>query len=148
MIEVRGGQHDARRPQPHQVFQIGPAGDAAAAVAPGVLRRIEPPPVRQAAHGGPMRPAATLTYAAGALSKRTRRLSALHCAGYRSRNSRRIGMASPLRNRHPRVVRMAPPLPAVERPADRVLHPDAAADAAPFGAKVDAAARLSRRSTH
>ena len=67
MIQVRGGEHDARRPQPHDLFQVGPAGDTAAPVAPRLSCRIVSPPVRQAAHGGTMRTAAALANAAGAL---------------------------------------------------------------------------------
>ena len=39
MIQVRGGEHDARRPQPHDLFQVGPAGDTAAPVAPRLSYR-------------------------------------------------------------------------------------------------------------
>ena len=67
MIEVGGGEHDAGRPQPRYVFQVGPSGDATAPVPPGGLCRIEPPSVRQAAHDGTMWPAAALAPAAGTL---------------------------------------------------------------------------------
>src|SRR5512144_2301561 len=71
MIEVRRGQHHMRCPHLRDLFQVRPAGDAAAAVAPGVLRRIEPPPIRQAAYGGSMRPAAALAHAARPLEANT-----------------------------------------------------------------------------
>lgn len=71
VIEVRGGEHDARRPHPHHLFQVGPAGDAATAIAPRLACWIEPPSVRQAAHRAAMRPAACLAYAAGALKADT-----------------------------------------------------------------------------
>jgi hypothetical protein len=67
VIEVRGGEHDARRPQPHHLLEVGPAGEAAALVAPGGSLGIEPSPVRQAPHGGAVRPAAALAHAMGAL---------------------------------------------------------------------------------
>ena len=67
VIEMRSGEHDARRPQPRYVFEVGPTGDAAAPVTPGGLCRIEPPSVRQAAPSRTMWPAAALAHAAGAL---------------------------------------------------------------------------------
>jgi hypothetical protein len=91
MIQVRGGKHDARRPHPHHLLEVGPAIDTAASVAPCLPCRIEPSPVRQAAHGGAMgRPQPWQTPAAR--SKRTRRLSSRQWAGYRFRSSRLIGM--------------------------------------------------------
>jgi hypothetical protein len=91
MIQVRSGEHDARRPQPHHLLQVGPAGGAAAPVAPrgraesyhrpsGKQRTVDPWGRPQPWHTPPAR------------SKRTCRLSSRQCAGYRSRSSRRIGM--------------------------------------------------------
>jgi hypothetical protein len=42
MIEVRGGEHDMRRPHPHHLLQVRPSSDAAASVAPRLPCRIEP----------------------------------------------------------------------------------------------------------
>ena len=67
VIQMRGGEHDARRPQPRHLLQVGPAGNTATSVAPRLPVRIVPPPVSQAAHGGAVRPAAALADAAGAL---------------------------------------------------------------------------------
>jgi len=71
VIQVRGGEHDARRPHPPRLFEVGPSGDAATAIAPRLACWIEPPSVRQAAHRAAMRPAACLAYAAGALKADT-----------------------------------------------------------------------------
>jgi hypothetical protein len=101
VVQVCGGEHHARRTQPRHLLEVGPAGGAAAPVAPCLPRRIKPPPVRQAAHGGPVRSAAALAYAPAARSKRMRRLSSCQWAGYRPRRSRRIGIASPPSPRPP-----------------------------------------------
>jgi hypothetical protein len=81
VIQVRGGQHDARRPHHRHLFEVGPAGGPAAPISPRVLRRIVPSPVRQAAHGSTMRPAATLAYAVGALEADAPTELARQCAG-------------------------------------------------------------------
>jgi hypothetical protein len=67
VIEMRGGQHDARCPLPHHLLQVGPAGGATTPVAPRLPRRIVPSPIRQAAHSGAVRPAAALAHAVGTL---------------------------------------------------------------------------------
>ena len=67
VIQVRGSEHDARCPHPHDLFKVGPMGDAAMSVTPCSPCRIEPPSVRQAAQCGAVRPAASLAQAAGPL---------------------------------------------------------------------------------
>jgi hypothetical protein len=67
MIKVRGGKHDMRCPHLSDLFQIRPASDAPASVAPRLPCLIVPSPVRNAAHSGAMRPAAALAYAASPL---------------------------------------------------------------------------------
>jgi hypothetical protein len=67
VIEVGGGEHDARRPQPRHLLEVGPAGGAAASVAPRLLSWIVPSAVRQAPYGGAVRPPAALAHAPGAI---------------------------------------------------------------------------------
>jgi hypothetical protein len=67
MIKMRGGKHDMRCPHLGYLLQVGPTSNAPAAVAPRLPYLIVPPPIRQAAHSGTMRPAAALAQATGAL---------------------------------------------------------------------------------
>src|SRR5512132_780897 len=67
MSQVRSGQYDVHRQYLHHLLEVGPAGGATAAVAPCLLCRIEPPPVRQAAYGRAVRTAAVLAPAVSAL---------------------------------------------------------------------------------
>jgi hypothetical protein len=66
-----GHDRDGRRhpdlPLLHSLHQVGPTSDAAAAGAPDMLRRIEPPPVGQAADFDTVRSTAGLANAGGAL---------------------------------------------------------------------------------
>jgi hypothetical protein len=71
MIEVRGGKHDMRCPDPSDLLQIRPTSGAPPSVAPRISCLIVPSPVRNAAHGGAMRPAATLAYASGPFEAHT-----------------------------------------------------------------------------
>ena len=61
------GQNDAGLPYPGCFLDIGPAGGATAAIAPGLTSGIEPAPVRQNADDLAMRPTASLANAAGTL---------------------------------------------------------------------------------
>jgi hypothetical protein len=60
MIKVCSGKHDMRRPHANDLLQVGPTSAASASVTPRLLCLIVPSPVRQAAHSGAVRSAATL----------------------------------------------------------------------------------------
>ena len=59
-IEVCRCEHDARRPEPCCLHEIGPSGDPSAAVSPRRRLLIEPASVWQTANKGQMSPTATL----------------------------------------------------------------------------------------
>ena len=67
VIEMRRGQDHPGVPDLHGFHEIGPSGGPAAAIAPGVLSGVEPPPVGQATDGDTMGPAASLAHAGSAL---------------------------------------------------------------------------------
>jgi hypothetical protein len=60
MVKMRGGEHNARGAFGNHRQQIWPSRRPAAAIAPGPLRGIEPPPVGQAADQLRVRPATGL----------------------------------------------------------------------------------------
>jgi hypothetical protein len=59
-IEVCRCEHDARRPEPCCLHEIGPSGDPSAAVSPRRRLLIEPASIWQTANKGQMSPTATL----------------------------------------------------------------------------------------
>jgi hypothetical protein len=67
MIEVGSGQDYTGLPLLHSLHEIGPTSSAAAAGAPDMRRRVEPPPVGQAANFDTVRSTAGLANAGGAL---------------------------------------------------------------------------------
>jgi hypothetical protein len=62
-VQVRRGEHDARRPKPGCLHEIGPAGGPSSAISPCRRLIVEPSPVWQAAEANEVRPAATLASA-------------------------------------------------------------------------------------
>ena len=67
IIEVRGSQNDAGLAHASHFFDIGPAGRAAAMIAPSLTGRVVPPPVRQNADDFAIWVPTALTGATGAL---------------------------------------------------------------------------------
>src|SRR6516162_4675441 len=67
MIEMGCGQDDAGWPHLRRLLEVGPPRSAAASVAPGAARRIEPAAVRQTANRHTMGPPTSLADAVGAL---------------------------------------------------------------------------------
>ena len=67
MIKVCGRKDDTRCPYSNDLFQVRPASTAPPPVTPGLPFWIVPASIRKGAHSDPMRPAAVLTYPAGAL---------------------------------------------------------------------------------
>src|SRR5689334_21568514 len=67
VVEMRGSEHNAGGILARHLLEVGPARRPATTVAPSATPRVEPAPVRKATNGEPMRPAAALTGARGAL---------------------------------------------------------------------------------
>jgi hypothetical protein len=70
-VEVGCGEHDARRPKPSYLYEMGPAGRPSSAISPCRRLLVEPSPVWQAAEASEMGPAATLASALRALEADT-----------------------------------------------------------------------------
>src|SRR4051812_25777500 len=70
VVEMCGGQVDRRGPDPAVVHDIRPRRRLTAAIAPRVVRRVEPAAVRQAAHGPPPMRSGTVSAAADTVRPR------------------------------------------------------------------------------